>query len=74
MRSETAHAIAESIDRARQKHSHPSMLALMEEVGELARAVVEGEPYESYRREALDVATVALRIYEDGLYLEGPHK
>lgn len=40
--------------------------ALMEEVGELAKALLEGAPRDEIEREALQVACVALRIVEEG--------
>jgi NTP pyrophosphatase (non-canonical NTP hydrolase) len=41
------------------------LTALMEEVGELARAYLQGQGENRVRAEALQVACVALRIYEE---------
>ncbi len=52
---------------ARMKFPENSFLltALMEEVGELARAYLQGQGENRVRAEALQVACVALRIYEE---------
>ena len=52
---------------ARMKFPGNSFLltALMEEVGELARAYLHGDGHMRVKAEALQVATVALRIYEE---------
>lgn len=39
---------------------------LAEEVGELSRALLQRKPREEIEREALQVAAVAMRIYEEG--------
>lgn len=41
-------------------------VALMEEVGELAKALLQKKPPEEWMGEALQVACVAIRIYEEG--------
>lgn len=54
--------------RARKKFPSNRFLlaALTEEVGELAQALLQGAPRHRVQAEALQVATVALRIYEEG--------
>ena len=54
--------------RARTKFPGNALLltALMEEVGELAKAYLQKADVASIRAEALQVACVALRIYEEG--------
>ena len=42
------------------------LAALMEEVGELAQAMLQAQPRDRIQREALQVACVALRLYEEG--------
>lgn len=61
----TAYALEQEVVRARQKFPGNRLLlaALVEEVGELARGLLEGT---NWREEALQVACVALRIYEEG--------
>lgn len=62
-------AVGEEVYRARCKFPRPDhlLVALMEETGELARACLQHGPRsEQARREALQVAAVALRIYEEG--------
>lgn len=60
--------LAEEICRAREKFPKNAhmLAALVEEVGELAKALLEGEPNEDIRKEALQVACVAIRIAEEG--------
>ncbi len=55
------------LDRARIKFpgDNVTMLALMEEVGELAKATFE-EPSENVRKEAVQVAVMAMRVVLDG--------
>lgn len=55
--------------RARAKHPSSRFLlpALMEEVGELARAMMVAEERHLVAEEALQVACVACRIAEEGL-------
>lgn len=68
----TIAALRAEVCRARLKHPgrHKLLAALMEEVGELAQAIVEYDGSEGARDlvgvEALQVATVALRIVEEG--------
>lgn len=42
------------------------LAALVEEVGELAAALLEGQSYESIRAEAVQVAAMACRVAVDG--------
>ena len=42
------------------------LAALTEEVGELAKALLQRKPREEIEREALQAAAVAMRIYEEG--------
>ena len=59
--------ILAELKRARAKFPGPNvtMLALMEEVGELATAVFE-EPRANVRAEAVQVASMAMRVVLDG--------
>ena len=59
--------ILAELRRARAKFpgDNVTMLALMEEVGELAKAAFE-EPRENVRKEAIQVATMAMRVILDG--------
>lgn len=50
--------------RARFPTNYMLLEALQEEVGELADDILAGEA--SFREEALDVACIAMRIYEEG--------
>lgn len=60
--------IRDEVERARAKFPGRGHLtaALMEEVGEVAKALLEGEPVESLRAECVQVACVAIRIAEEG--------
>ena len=60
--------LAEELVRARDKFPGNALLlaALVEEVGELARALLQRQGKEQVRKEALQVACVAVRIYEEG--------
>ncbi len=64
---ELADEILRELQRARTKFpgDNVTMLALMEEVGELAKATFE-ESAERVRREAVQVATMAMRVVLDG--------
>jgi len=64
----TIYALTAELARARTKFPQNSHLlaALMEEVGELANALLEKKPKTEIQREALQVATVAIRICEEG--------
>lgn len=59
--------VAAEVGRARTKFPSPagSMVALMEEVGELARAMLD-EPAARVRAEAVQVAAMAMRVAEEG--------
>jgi hypothetical protein len=63
---ESLAAISKEVARAREKHPGNAHLlaALVEEVGELAKDLLEGNP--GWRAEAIQVATVAVRILEEG--------
>ena len=60
--------LAEEVLRAREKFPSNRFLlaALTEEVGELAKAYLQREGRDAIRKEALAVACVAMRIYEEG--------
>lgn len=60
--------IEDEIERARAKHPDPAHLtvALMEEVGELAQAELQGQSRERIREEAVQVIAVAVRIIQEG--------
>lgn len=65
---ETLEELKLEVIRARTKFPDNALLlaALMEEVGELAKAYLQRQGNVSVQREALQVACVALRIYEEG--------
>lgn len=65
---ETSENLDLSLRGARSKFpgSRFMLAALMEEVGELAQALLQDRDPEEWKREALQVATVAIRIYEEG--------
>lgn len=65
---ETLEALVHEMQSARGQHPGNLHLlaALMEEVGELAQALLERQSTGEIRGEALQVATVALRIFEEG--------
>jgi NTP pyrophosphatase (non-canonical NTP hydrolase) len=54
--------------QAREKFPGNALLlaALMEEAGELARAYLQRQGREQVRKEALQVACVAMRVYREG--------
>jgi NTP pyrophosphatase (non-canonical NTP hydrolase) len=64
----TISAIKAEVTRARLKFPGNRFLlaALTEEVGELARALLQRRPREEWEREAIQVACVAVRIIEEG--------
>ena len=68
LREDTVRALRSEVERARSKFPDNSHLlgALMEEVGELARVLLQGEGTERMYDEAVRVACVALRIAEEG--------
>lgn len=59
--------VAEEIKKARSKfpHNDVQMIALVEEVGELAKALMD-ESDENVWKEAVQVATMALRVAVEG--------
>jgi NTP pyrophosphatase (non-canonical NTP hydrolase) len=61
-------AIESEITNARNKFPQNRYLtvALMEEVGELAKAELHGEPVARIRNEAIQVIAVAVRIIQEG--------
>jgi NTP pyrophosphatase (non-canonical NTP hydrolase) len=67
-RADTLYAIVQEVQRARMKHRSNAhmMVALTEEVGELAQALLENGNGERAREEAIQVACVAIRIIEEG--------
>jgi hypothetical protein len=68
MQHRTIDAINAEVMRARMKFpSNAKMLAaLVEEVGELAKALLQRMPTDEVRKEAIQVACVAVRIIEEG--------
>jgi len=65
--------ILAELQRARTKFpgKNPTLAALMEEVGELAKATFE-EPRANVRKEAVQVAVMAMRMILDGDQLYEP--
>lgn len=65
---DTIFALAGEVGRARDKFPSNRHLthALIEEVGELAQAQLQNRSRDEIRREAIQVACVALRIFEEG--------
>ncbi len=61
-------AIDAELVRARTKFPDNAKLlaALMEEVGELAQAMLQDKPHKEIRKEAFQVACVAIRLAEEG--------
>ena len=59
--------IVKEVERARKKFPDPYALlaALTEEVGELAKALLD-EPMDRVESEAIQVAAMAIRIIEEG--------
>ena len=70
----TIDALTAEVTRARIKFPGNRLLltALMEEVGELARAYLQRRPKEEIEIEAIQVACLAIRIIEEGdsIYLD----
>lgn len=64
----TTNAVRAEVVRARIKFPGSRFLlaALMEEVGELARAILQKKDTDAIEREAIQVAAVAVRIIEEG--------
>lgn len=65
---ETMNAIAEEVLEARRKFptNEHRLAALTEEVGELAKALLEGKRFPECRKEAMQVAAMAIRFMEEG--------
>jgi len=63
-----ARSVLHEIDRARAKFptNKNLMIALAEEVGELAQALLQKKPNGEIYKEAIQVACVALRIAHEG--------
>ena len=61
-------AVRTEVEQARHKFPRPDLLltALVEEVGELAQALLQHGSGELVEREAIQVAAVAIRILEEG--------
>lgn len=68
LRASTLAALDTEVGRARGKFPGNRFLlaALTEEVGELASAILQRQGPDEVRKEALQVACVALRILEEG--------
>jgi len=68
MKDQTTANLQSEVARARSKfpNNHHLLAALMEEVGELAQAMLQQLPREQIEKEALQVACVAVRIAEEG--------
>ena len=68
MKEESRRLVAEEMIRARRKFPRPELLmtALTEEVGELAQALLQYGNGPQSREEAVQVASTAIRILEEG--------
>lgn len=68
MKDSTAVELQAEITRARKKFpsTHKLLAALFEEGGELAKAMLQRRPLSDVQKEAIQVACVAIRIYEEG--------
>ena len=66
MKPETLIAINTELIKARAKFPSPNknFVALVEEVGELAKDLLEGKP--TFKNEATQVAVMAIRVLEEG--------
>jgi len=66
--SESMLELANEVRRAREKFPGSRFLlaALTEELGEVARALLQRQGKERVRKEALQVACVAMRLFEEG--------
>jgi NTP pyrophosphatase (non-canonical NTP hydrolase) len=64
----TVDALQEEMARSRAKFpgNRHMLAALLEEAGEVARALLQDQGANRVREEALQVAATALRIYEEG--------
>ena len=67
-REDTLYEVGLEVARARIKHPHNRQMlaAIMEELGELAQALLEKEDTERVRAEAKQVAATAIRLMEEG--------
>ncbi len=67
-KNETLSDINVEVSKARTKFPGNKMLlaALTEEVGELAKAMLQKRPQDEVTKEAVQVAAVAIRIIEEG--------
>jgi len=67
IRPSTLDALHAEVERARSKFpsNRHLLAALVEEVGELAKAFLEDEPRDRMRAEAIQAACVAVRIFEE---------
>ena len=68
LKFDSLHELNVEVERARTKFPGNRFLftALGEEFGELAQAILQKEGRERIQKEALQVACVAMRIYEEG--------
>jgi NTP pyrophosphatase (non-canonical NTP hydrolase) len=68
LKTESVSELRAEIARARAKfpNNRNLLAALMEEAGELARALLQEGNSEHAAQEALQTACVAMRIYEEG--------
>jgi hypothetical protein len=68
LEDESLAALQGEVGNGRRKFPGNRLLlaGLVEEVGELAKALLQREGRASIEREALQVAAVAMRIYEEG--------
>lgn len=64
----TLAAISAEVRRARKKHpaNRHMLAAIVEEVGELAQALLQGKCQQEIMAEAIQVACVAIRLIEEG--------
>ncbi len=64
----TANEIDAELGRARKAFPTTAHMtvALVEEVGEVARALLQGKPAGELRRECIQVAVMAIRVMEEG--------
>jgi NTP pyrophosphatase (non-canonical NTP hydrolase) len=58
----TFRTLTHRINEASAKHPKPSFAALVEEVGEVATEIQDGNNPAAYRNELIDVACVAVRL------------
>ncbi len=60
--------VEREVVRAREKFpgNKKMLAALMEEVGELARALLQRKPQADVKKECIQIAATAVRIFEEG--------